>query len=83
MKQLLNRLLLVPSYTLFSTAVLTFSCECGPGDVARVIAGSKASPDVITEIHAKFHLHEPGCGNGWAIYFGDLARRATWAESYV
>lgn len=46
--------------TLLGTAVLTFLLvNLVPGDVARVIAGPKASPDVIQAIHEKFHLDEP------------------------
>src|SRR6185503_1301313 len=46
--------------TLLGTAVLTFLLvNAVPGDVARVIAGPKASPDVIKAIHTKFHLDEP------------------------
>ncbi len=46
--------------TLLGTAVLTFFLvNAVPGDVARIIAGPKASADVIKAIHAKFHLDEP------------------------
>jgi peptide/nickel transport system permease protein len=46
--------------TLLGTAVLTFFLvNAVPGDVARVIAGPKASADVIQAIHTKFHLDEP------------------------
>ena len=46
--------------TLLGTAVLTFLLvNAVPGDVARVIAGPKASADVIKAIHTKFHLDEP------------------------
>lgn len=46
--------------TLLGTAVLTFLLvNAVPGDVARVIAGPKASPDVIKAIHQRFHLDEP------------------------
>lgn len=46
--------------TLFGTAVLTFCLvNAVPGDVARVIAGSKASPEVIKQIHERFHLDQP------------------------
>ena len=46
--------------TLLGTAVLTFLLvNAVPGDVARVIAGPKASADVIKAIHEKFHLDEP------------------------
>jgi peptide/nickel transport system permease protein len=69
-------------FTLLGTAVLTFLLlNAVPGDVARVIAGSKASPDVIKEIHAKFHLDDPW----WqrlGIYLGQLAR-GDLGHSYV
>lgn len=46
--------------TLLSTAFLTFFLvNAVPGDVARVIAGPKASEDVIKAIHTKYHLDEP------------------------
>lgn len=46
--------------TLLGTAVLTFLLvNAVPGDVARVIAGPKASPEVIKAIHTKFHLDDP------------------------
>lgn len=46
--------------TLLGAAVLTFFLvNAVPGDVARVIAGPKASADVIKAIHTKFHLDEP------------------------
>ena len=68
--------------TLFSTAVLTFFLlNAIPGDVARVIAGSKASPEVIKEIHAKFHLDDPW----WqrlGLYIGRLVR-GDLGRSYV
>ena len=57
--RLLTRLLW-SAVTLLGTAVLTFFLvNAVPGDVARVIAGSKASPEVIKEIHAKYHLDDP------------------------
>jgi peptide/nickel transport system permease protein len=68
--------------TLLGTAMLTFFLlNAVPGDVARVIAGSKASPDVIKEIHEKFHLDDPW----WkrlALYLGRLAR-GDLGRSYV
>jgi peptide/nickel transport system permease protein len=68
--------------TLLGTAVLTFFLlNAVPGDVARVIAGSKASPDVIKEIHAKYHLDDPW----WqrlGLYLGQLAR-GDFGHSYV
>ena len=68
--------------TLLGTAVLTFFLlNAVPGDVARVIAGSKASPDVIKEIHVKYHLDDPW----WrrlGLYLGQLAR-GDLGHSYV
>jgi peptide/nickel transport system permease protein len=61
-------------FTLLGTAVLTFLLvNAVPADVARVIAGSKASPEVIKEIHARYHLDDPW----WkrlGLYLGQLAR---------
>jgi peptide/nickel transport system permease protein len=46
--------------TLLGAAALTFLLvNAVPGDVARIIAGSKASPDVIKAIHARYHLDDP------------------------
>ena len=46
--------------TLLGTAFLTFLLvNAVPGDVARVIAGSKASAVVLLEIHLKYHLDDP------------------------
>jgi peptide/nickel transport system permease protein len=68
--------------TLLGTAVLTFLLtNLMPGDVARVIAGSKASPDVIEAIHAKYHLDDPA----WkrlGFYLGQLAQ-GDLGRSYV
>ena len=68
--------------TLLGTAVLTFFLlNAVPGDVARVIAGSKASPEVIKEIHVKYHLDDPW----WqrlGLYLGQLAR-GDLGHSYV
>ena len=81
MKRLLNRLFW-SVITLLCTAVLTFFLvNVVPGDVARVIAGSKASPDVIKEIHAKFHLDDP-VWKRLGYYFGELAR-GDLGKSYV
>jgi len=81
MTRFVNRLLW-SCVTLLSTAVLTFFLlNALPGDVARVIAGSKASPEVIKEIHAKFHLDDPW----WkrlGFYLGQLAR-GDLGRSYV
>ncbi len=46
--------------TLLGTAILTFLLvNLVPGDVARVIAGPKASPAVIEAIQVKLHLRDP------------------------
>ncbi len=64
--------------TLLGTALLTFFLlNAVPGDVARVIAGSKASPEVIKEIHVKYHLDDP-CGSALPSTSASL-RGATWA----
>ncbi len=69
-------------FTLLGTAELTFFLlNAVPGDVARVIAGSKASPDVIKEIHAKYHLDDP-LWKRFALYLGQLAR-GDLGHSYV
>lgn len=60
--------------TLLGTAVLTFLLvNLVPGDVARVIAGPKASPDVIKAIHEKFQLDEP-LVKRLGLYLGQVAR---------
>lgn len=46
--------------TLLGTAVFTFILlNVVPGDVARVIAGPKASKEVLAEIHQRYHLEDP------------------------
>ena len=81
MNRFLSRLLWSVA-TMLGTAVLTFILlNALPGDVARVIAGSKASPEVIKEIHARFHLDDPW----WkrlGLYLGQLAR-GDLGRSYV
>jgi peptide/nickel transport system permease protein len=68
--------------TLLGTAFLTFFLlNAVPGDVARVIAGSKASPEVIKEIHIKYHLDDP-FWQRFALYLGQLAR-GDLGHSYV
>ncbi len=68
--------------TLLSTAVLTFFLlNALPGDVARVIAGPKASPEVIKEIHMKYHLDNPWWKR-FGFYLGQLAR-GDLGRSYV
>ena len=60
---MLNRLLprlFWSAVTLLATAVLTFFLiNAVPGDVARVIAGSKASPEVLQQVREKYHLNDP------------------------
>jgi peptide/nickel transport system permease protein len=60
--------------TLLGTAVLTFLLvNAVPGDAAKVIAGPTASPEVIQQIHLKFHLDAPLWKRfGW--YLSRLAR---------
>jgi peptide/nickel transport system permease protein len=81
MTRLITRLIW-SAITLLGTAVLTFVLlNAVPGDVAQVIAGSKASPEVKKEIHAKYHLDDPW----WqrlGLYFGQLAR-GDLGHSYV
>jgi len=68
--------------TLLGTAFLTFFLlNALPGDVARVIAGSKASPDVIQEIHAKYHLDDP-LWQRFFLYLNQLAH-GDLGHSYV
>lgn len=46
--------------TLLGTAVLIFFLiNIVPGDVARIIAGPKASPVVLRKIRAEYHLNDP------------------------
>lgn len=46
--------------TLLATAVLTFLLiHLVPGDPARVIAGAKATPEVLAAIHTRYHLDDP------------------------
>lgn len=46
--------------TLLGTAVLIFFLiNLVPGDVARIIAGPKASPAVLAEIRQSYHLDDP------------------------
>ncbi len=60
---MLNRLLprlFWSAVTLLATAVVTFFLiNAVPGDVARVIAGSKASPEVLRQVREKYHLNDP------------------------
>lgn len=46
--------------TLLGTAVLIFLLvNLVPGDVARIVAGPKASPAVLNEIREQYHLNDP------------------------
>jgi len=57
--RLLNRLFW-SVVTLLTTAVLVFLLiNVVPGDVAHVIAGPKASPEVLQQIRERYHLDEP------------------------
>lgn len=68
--------------TLIGTAVLTFLLtNFVPGDVARVIAGPKASPEVIQAIHQKLHLDAP-VWTRLGLYLGQVAR-GDLGQSYV
>jgi peptide/nickel transport system permease protein len=63
--------------TLLGTAILTFALvNVVPGDVARVIAGPKASPAVLKAIRTRLHLDEPmwrRLGHHlWDLAHGDL-----------
>lgn len=71
--RLLHRLL-GSVVTLIGTAAITFLLmNCVPGDVARVIAGAKASPEVLQEVHRKLHLDDP-LPVRLLTYLGQLAR---------
>ena len=60
---MLNRLLIRLAWslvTLLGTAVLTFLLiNTVPADVARMIAGPKASPEVLDQIRENYHLKDP------------------------
>jgi peptide/nickel transport system permease protein len=59
LNRLLNRLFW-SAVTLLATAVLTFFLvNAVPGDPARIIAGSKASPEVLQQVREKYHLNDP------------------------
>ncbi|MGH8399424.1 MAG: ABC transporter permease, partial [Gammaproteobacteria bacterium] len=46
--------------TLLGVAVLIFLLvNLVPGDVARIVAGPKASPAVLKEIRQQYHLNDP------------------------
>jgi peptide/nickel transport system permease protein len=60
--------------TLLGTALLTFLLvNVVPGDVARVIAGPKATPEVLQQIRERYHLHEPLWKRAF-YHFRQLAR---------
>jgi peptide/nickel transport system permease protein len=60
--------------TLLATAVLTFFLvNFVPGDAAKVIAGAKASPEVVEQIRVKHHLRDPVLKR-LGFYLGQLAR---------
>ena len=72
--QRLARRLFWSAITLLSTAVFTFLLiNVVPGDVARVIAGSKASPEVLREIRQNYHLDDAVLKR-LGLYLGQLAR---------
>jgi peptide/nickel transport system permease protein len=46
--------------TLFGTATLVFFLtSIVPGDVAQVIAGPKATPEVLRQVRERYHLNDP------------------------
>ncbi len=58
-RRLLNRLSW-SVVTLFGTATLIFTLtSVVPGDVAHVIAGPKATPEVLRQVRELYHLNEP------------------------
>jgi peptide/nickel transport system permease protein len=78
----LFRRLILSIVTLLGTAFLTFFLlNALPGDVARVIAGPKATPEVIREIHLKYHLNDP-LWQRFGFYLGQLAH-GDLGHSYV
>lgn len=78
----LLRRFMASAVTLLGTAMLTFFLlNAVPGDVARVIAGAKATPEVIQEIHVKYHLDDP-LWQRFGYYLGQLAQ-GNLGHSYV
>ncbi|HEX3624646.1 MAG TPA: ABC transporter permease [Verrucomicrobiae bacterium] len=68
--------------TLLGTAVLIFLLvNLVPGDVARIVAGPKATPAVLGEIHKQYHLDDP-LWMRLGYYLGQLAR-GDLGKSYV
>ena len=58
-RRLLNRLFW-SVVTLLGTATLVFILTSViPGDVARIIAGPKATPEVLRQVRQRYHLDEP------------------------
>lgn len=65
--------------TLLGTAVLIFLLvNVVPGDVARIVAGPKATPAVLSEIRQQYHLNDPVWKRlGYYLYqlgHGDLGK---------
>jgi peptide/nickel transport system permease protein len=68
--------------TLLATAVLTFFLvNAVPGDPAKSIAGAKASPEVLQQVRARYHLNDPLLKR-LGIYLGQLAQ-GNLGHSYV
>jgi peptide/nickel transport system permease protein len=68
--------------TLFGTAVLIFFLvNAVPGDVARIIAGPKASAAVLQQIHREYHLDQP-VWQRFGYYLAQLAH-GDLGHSYV
>ena len=82
MSKRLFRRFIASVVTLLGTAFLTFFLlNAVPGDVARVIAGAKATPEVIKDIHAKYHLDDP-LWQRFGLYLTQLAH-GDLGHSYV
>ena len=65
--------------TLFGTATLIFILTSViPGDVARIVAGPKATPEVLRQVRQQYHLDDPvllRLGHYyWQLLHGDLGR---------
>ena len=68
--------------TLLGTAVLIFLLvNLVPGDVARIVAGPKASPAVLNEIRQQYHLNDP-VWKRFGYYLDQLAH-GNLGHSYV
>ena len=68
--------------TLLGTAVLIFFLvNAVPGDVARIVAGPKASAAVLQQIHREYHLDQP-VWQRFGYYLAQLAR-GDLGHSYV